>query len=597
MQVVVITLVVSQPLEKEMTVSMRDMLEAGIHFGHQKRYWNPKMAPYIYGVRHNIHIINLEESLPMFRTAVDVVRDAASKRGKLLFVGTKHAARKVVQEEASRCGMPYVDHRWLGGMLTNYKTIRQSIKRLKELEERLSNEQNLVGMTKKEVLGLMRSKEKLHVNLAGIKNMGGLPDIIFVIDVGMEKIAIEEARRLGIPVIGVADTNANPEGVDYLIPGNDDAVRAIRFYCKTFADAIIEARGAAELVAAEEAKEKAVEEKPKKKVVAKKVKKVKAEAAEKSDKAETAKPAQKKTPAEKKTATSGVTITAAMVRELRDKTSAPMMDCKKALKEADGDIEAAIERLRKSGKAKAAKRGSKTAAEGKVVVRVDADQKLGFIAEVNSETDFVARDANFNAFADKVADKGLLNKSQDVQSTLASDDDGHSLEQTRETLVAKIGENIQLRRVALMESERYVGQYCHGDRIGVLVALTSADEALAKDIAMHIAASNPQALRAEDVPAELVEKERAIFIAQAEESGKPRDIAEKMVSGRIQKFLKEISLLDQPFVKNPDVSVAELLKQAGNGVEAFVRFEVGEGIQKETQDFADEVMAQVKGNE
>ncbi len=566
------------------TISMRAMLEAGVHFGHQKRYWNPKMAPYIYGTRHNIHIINLEESLPMFRSAVAFIEEAVAKRGKVLFVGTKHSARKVVQEEAVRCGMPYVDHRWLGGMLTNYKTIRQSIKRLKDLEEQLSNEENLSGMTKKEVLGLMRQKEKLHVNLAGIKNMGGLPDLIFAIDVGMEKIAIQEAKRLGIPVIGIADTNADPDGVDYLVPGNDDAVRAIRFYCKTIADTIIEARGAAELAVVEEAKaeQPSADQKPKKKVVAKQVKKAKTE------------PAKPKPVEQEKKSADKVAITAPMVRELRDKTAAPMMDCKKALKEAEGDIEAAIALLRKAGKSKAAKRGSKTAAEGKVVVCVDAQQKVGFIAEVNSETDFVARDANFGEFAQKVAEKGLANKARDVSATLSSDDAGQTLEQKREALVAKIGENVQLRRVFLLESQNYVGCYCHGDRIAVLVALSIANADLAKDVAMHIAASHPQALSAADVPSELVEKEREIFIAQAQASGKSKEIAEKMVSGRIQKFLKEISLLDQPFVKNPDVSVGNLLKEQGATVEGFVRFEVGEGIEKETQDFADEVMAQVK---
>jgi small subunit ribosomal protein S2 len=262
-------------------VSMRDMLEAGVHFGHQTRYWNPKMAPFIYGIRHNIHIINLEESLPMFRDALKVVHDVAARRGKILFVGTKHAAREVVREEAQRAGMPYIDYRWLGGMLTNYKTIRQSIKRLKDLEERLSNEDNLAGLTKKEVLNLMRARDKLHVNLSGIKNMGGLPDLIFVIDVGMEKIAIQEAQRLGIPVIGVADTNADPHGINYLIPGNDDAVRAIRFYCKTFADVIIEARGASDLVEAKFAGEEGADAEPKK-VVTKRKPAVKKAAASKN---------------------------------------------------------------------------------------------------------------------------------------------------------------------------------------------------------------------------------------------------------------------------------------------------------------------------
>jgi len=284
-------------LENYMTdVTMRQMLEAGVHFGHQTRYWNPKMAPYIFGSRHKIHIINLEETLPMFRDAVKVIADIASNRGKVLFVGTKFAARDIVREEATRCGMPYVDYRWLGGMLTNYKTIRQSIKRLKEFEEQIANEENLAGMTKKEVLNLMREKEKLSANLSGIKNMGGLPDALLVIDVMHEKIAIQEARRLGIPVIGIVDTNSCPDNIDYVIPGNDDALRAIRLYCKTIADAIIEARGALELVDAKESKEKT---KPAKRIVTKKAKIAEKAKTEKSEKAEKPEKAAAKKPAAK----------------------------------------------------------------------------------------------------------------------------------------------------------------------------------------------------------------------------------------------------------------------------------------------------------
>lgn len=255
-------------------ITMRQMLEAGVHFGHQTRYWDPKMAPYIYGSRHKIHIINLEETLPLFREAVKFIKNIAAKRGKILFVGTKHAARDIVREEATRCGMPYVDYRWLGGMLTNYKTIRQSIKRLKEFEEKIANEKNLEGMTKKEVLNLMREKEKLSANLSGIKNMGSLPDILFVIDVKHEKIAVQEAKRLGIPVVGIVDTNSNPDGIDYVIPGNDDALRSIRLYCKAIADMILEARKGLELEEIKEAKEKEKKEATVKRVVTKKKTKV-----------------------------------------------------------------------------------------------------------------------------------------------------------------------------------------------------------------------------------------------------------------------------------------------------------------------------------
>lgn len=224
-------------------VSMREMLEAGVHFGHQTRYWDPKMGPYIYGSRHKIHIIDLEKTLPLFNEAMSFIQKLATNRGRVLFVGTKHAARDIIREEAARSGMPYVNYRWLGGMLTNYKTIRKSIKRLKELEQLMMDEKMLSHMTKKEALNLMREKDKLSLILNGIKDMGGLPDALFIIDIGEEKIAIEEAKRLGIPVIGVVDTNCNPEVIDYVIPGNDDAIRSIRLYCKTAADIIIDARG------------------------------------------------------------------------------------------------------------------------------------------------------------------------------------------------------------------------------------------------------------------------------------------------------------------------------------------------------------------
>lgn len=223
------------------TITMRQMLEAGVHFGHQKRFWNPKMGPYIFGVRHQIHIINLELTLPLYRDAVNVISSIAAKKGKILFVGTKRAAQEIIREEASRCDMPYIDHRWLGGMLTNYKTIRQSIRRLKDLEA-TRDAGGFDRLTKKEGLIQMRELDKLNANLSGIKNMGGLPDALFVIDVGHEKTAVAEAKRLGIPVIGVVDTNYDPGIVDYMIPGNDDSQRAIRLYCQGIADAILDAR-------------------------------------------------------------------------------------------------------------------------------------------------------------------------------------------------------------------------------------------------------------------------------------------------------------------------------------------------------------------
>ncbi len=225
-----------------MSVTMRQMLEAGVHFGHQTRYWNPKMAPYIFGDRSNIHIVNLESTLPMFLDALKYVRQMASNKGNVLFVGTKRQAREIVKEEAERCGAPYVDHRWLGGMLTNFKTVKQSIKRLHDLEAMIEDG-TLDRMAKKEALGFRRELEKLNRSLGGIKNMISLPDAIFIIDVGYQHGTVTEAGKLGIPVIGVVDTNNSPEGIAYIIPGNDDSSRAIRLYARGVADAIMDGRG------------------------------------------------------------------------------------------------------------------------------------------------------------------------------------------------------------------------------------------------------------------------------------------------------------------------------------------------------------------
>ena len=222
-------------------VSMREMLQAGVHFGHQTRFWNPKMRSYIFGARNKIHIINLEHTVPAFNRALEQVRVISTKGDKVLFVGTKRAAQKLIKEQAERCGMPYVSHRWLGGMLTNYKTIRSSIRRYRELEEQ-SRDGTFDKLTKKEALTRTRMMEKLERSIGGIKDMGGLPDALFVIDVDHERIAVQEANKLGIPVIGIVDTNSDPEGVDFVVPGNDDAIRAIKLYTEAMADAVLAGR-------------------------------------------------------------------------------------------------------------------------------------------------------------------------------------------------------------------------------------------------------------------------------------------------------------------------------------------------------------------
>ena len=230
-------------------VTMRQMLEAGVHFGHQTRYWNPRMAPYIFGARGKIHIINLEKTLPLFTDATNFVSGLAQKRGTVLFVGTKRSARDAIKDEAVRCGMPYISQRWLGGMLTNFRTVKQSVSRLKEIET-MAVDGSFEKLVKHEVMGLLREKDKLDKSLGGIKNMQALPDALFVIDIGHENIAVLEAKKLGIPVVAVVDTNYDPSLVDYAIPGNDDAIRAVQLYTRAIADAVLEGKAAAPMVAA-----------------------------------------------------------------------------------------------------------------------------------------------------------------------------------------------------------------------------------------------------------------------------------------------------------------------------------------------------------
>jgi elongation factor Ts len=288
-----------------------------------------------------------------------------------------------------------------------------------------------------------------------------------------------------------------------------------------------------------------------------------------------------------------MSITASMVKELRERTGAGMMECKKALVETDGDLDAAAEVLRKSGQAKADKKSSRIAADGRVVIA--ANGKTAVMVEVNSETDFAAKDGNFVAFAEAIAAAALESGTTDVDAFAAEKlADGRTVEEARTELVSKIGENIGVRRIKAISADGVLGSYSHGARIGTVVALDGGDEELARDIAMHVAAINPQYIDESAVPAEIMEQERRILTEQAQDSGKPPEIIEKMVAGRVNKFLKEITLLGQPFVKDDDITVAKLLSGANATVTAYVRFEVGEGIEKKQENFADEVMKQIE---
>jgi elongation factor Ts len=286
-------------------------------------------------------------------------------------------------------------------------------------------------------------------------------------------------------------------------------------------------------------------------------------------------------------------ITASLVKELRERTGAGMMECKKALTETDGDIEAAIENMRKSGQAKAAKKAGRTAADGVIVIAQDGDKAV--MVEVNCETDFVAKDDNFKSFADAVADRVLNSDTADVEALMAlplHEGEDTTIEEARQALVSKIGENMSVRRFVRATAQGAISSYSHGVRIGVLIDVSGGDEGLGRDLAMHIAASNPVCVSEEQVPADLLAKEREITEAQARESGKPDNIIEKMIEGRMRKYLGEITLVGQPFVKDPDTNVGKLLQQQGATVHAFTRFEVGEGIEKKVEDFREEVMAQ-----
>jgi elongation factor Ts len=289
-------------------------------------------------------------------------------------------------------------------------------------------------------------------------------------------------------------------------------------------------------------------------------------------------------------------ITAALVKELRERTGAGMMECKKALVEMKGDIEAAAEHMRKTGMAKADKKAGRAAAEGLVVIRTSDDGKTAAIVEVNCETDFVAKDENFRNFVETIADKVLADKPADLDALLAMPlADGLSVEESRKALIARIGENMNVRRFVIINAKGTISSYMHGTRIGVVVDVEGGSDDLGKDIAMHIAASKPLCVDESGVSPDVIAKEKEIYTAQAQDSGKPAEIIEKMVMGRVQKFLKEVTLLGQPFVKDPDQTVEKLLKAANAKVASFVRYEVGEGLEKKSENFAEEVMAQAKG--
>ncbi|NBW56320.1 elongation factor Ts [bacterium] len=560
-------------------LSIEGMLDHGLHLGHLSRYWNPKMKEYIFKVRYGVHIINLVKTERCFRRALSFIEKIVSKGGKILFVGTKSTASDIVAEQANRCQMPYVNHRWLGGMLTNFKTVKLSINRLSKLQE-MKEQGILEKLTKKEALMKSREIEKLEKTLGGIKKLSRLPDALFVVDVGYEDIAIKEANKLGIPVIGIVDTNNSPDGIQYMIPANDDAIRAISYSLSLAAQLIEETRTRHSEAQKQDVRQLARDTHKKAK-----------------DKKEEVSTTKEHTPQEAEVAApiadvAQVTISAASVKQLREITGAGMMECKKALVEAQGDFEKAQEFLIQSGQKKVAKSAARIAAEG-VIEIVQHDNFIGLV-EINCETDFVARDATFQGLRSLVK-KAIVSRPATLETLLALEVDGATLEQHVQQAITKIGEKVTIRRAQFEDFEAgKVGFYNHSGKMAALVTLDKADETLARDLAMHIAAMNPQYLSSADVPHDVLNAQKQIFVEELTEEEKASKAKDKIVKGRLEKHFSAQSLLDQAFIKNPDLTIAALLEQAHATILKFIRFEVGEGIEKQHVDFAQEVMQQAK---
>ncbi len=650
-------------------VTMRQLLESGVHFGHQTRRWNPKMKRFIMTERNGIYIIDLQQSVTYINNAYEFVRETVAHGGTILFVGTKRQAQEPVAEQATRVGMPYVNHRWLGGMLTNFQTISKRLTRLKELEELDFDDVAGSGFTKKELLIFKREKDKLEKTLGGIRTMGKVPSAVWIVDTKKEHLAVDEARKLGLPVIAILDTNCDPDEVDYKIPGNDDAIRSVTLLTRVIADAVAEgliarsggpaAEGvvagdepladwerellagdaaqtadevapeagetaAAEATDAAESTEAPAAETVEVEAPAAEVEApAEAPAVEATDAAETTeapaprppRPPRLPPPSSRRGRGSGrrgdrdrrgrgragreglssqlpcptasrkertplmANYTAADIKALREKTAAGMMDVKKALDEADGDMAQAEEILRVKGLKGVTKREGRTASNGLVAAAATGGE--GTLVEVLCETDFVAKGERFGALADQVLAQAVAVKAVDADALLESTlSDGKSVRELLDEANATIGEKIEVKRVARLEGDHVVS-YLHKTspdlpaQIGVLVATSGGDEAVARDVAMHIAAFSPSVLDRAEIDEATVENERRVAEATAKEEGKPEAALPKIVEGRVNGFFKENVLLEQPFAKDAKKTVAKVLQEAGAAANGFARFRVG----------------------
>ncbi len=578
---------------------MKDLLESGVHFGHQTRRWDPKMAQYIYTERNGIHIINLQKTVELGEIAFNAVKDIVANKGKILFVGTKRQAQEAVKSEAIRCGQFYVTNRWLGGMLTNFETIKKSILRLKKLEK-MEVDGTFDSLTKKEVMKLTKQKQRLERAIGGIKEMADLPDAIFIIDPKKEYIAVREAKKMNIPIFAIVDTNCNPDEIDYPIPGNDDAIRAINLFVKVISDAVIEGetlvgKEMASSLSAEKEKAKTQEnesqESESKTTSENETKSREEKASTKvSEKTKTNKQSDDKKTDDTAKGGGKMNISAKMVKELREKTGAGMMECKKALIEQEGDFEKAAKYLKEKGIADASKKAERSTKEGRIAHYINEDRNKGILIEINCETDFVAKNDDFLTAVEDIAKKLFENHPNFDMANIPEEVNTMLKEK-----IAQFGENLNIgkyKRLETQEGTGYLTSYIHmGGKIGVLAEFLinkpeikdNADFVnFTRDVAMHICAANPEAISREGINQSVINEQKEIFEKQARDTGKPEKVIENITKGKMEKFLKEITLIDQVFVKNQDLTVGQLIEQMNKDLDAeitinnFIRFKLGE---------------------
>ena len=587
-----------------MDATIQDLLDAGAHFGHQSRYWNPKMKKHIYGTYNHINIINLEQTLIGLRRACEFAHDLARNRKKLLLVGTKKAASDIIKDTAVKLDQYYVNHRWMGGTLTNYNIICASINKLTNLQKQQA-EGMFAQITKKEAMMRTRAMLKLERSIGGIKDMNGLPDALFVADVRYEHIAVAEANKLGIPVIGIVDTNSNPDNINYVIPGNDDSIRSISLFVDAISSSFIEGGQLAEQYSMMRSKKGNKGPAPQEAAgISGKLSKKKSDGNPESNEGtadtgeDTESPKENPkdivaesqempaatsastddTSVEDSTSTSadndGVEVPASSVKELRQMSGAGIMECKKALKEAGGEIEKAADLLRQSGIAKQLKRAARDAKEG--VIAIKSDPSKAIAVEINCETDFVARNEDFFDFTSRVVSNFYDNEPELENSVPKLTP---SIEEELNQISQKMGEKVLINKYISVAAPAggTVGAYVHTN--GKLCAIVSIDQdnpTLARDLAMQVTAMAPVAVSPKDVPQALIDKEKEIFLAQLQDEDKPDDIKEKMLAGKLKKFAAEMSLSEQSFIKDPNKKVNDLLKESGVNEVKFIRHAIGD---------------------